>query len=138
LAYLALWPLLGTLDGLFAVLRFLGSDGGRLASTGVPLGALSLARAVVITPIAEELLFRGALYGWLRRRWPAWAAITLTAVAFAAVHGSAMLLPYVVIFGLVTDWLRERTGSVAAGTVAHVLNNGLLVFATFLLTGWTA
>jgi hypothetical protein len=32
--YLALWPLLGSLDGLFDVLAFVGSDGGRLAVVG--------------------------------------------------------------------------------------------------------
>lgn len=65
--YLVLWPVLGSLDGLFDVLAFVGSDGGRLAVVGPVLAVLSVARAVVITPLAEELLFRGALYGWLRR-----------------------------------------------------------------------
>jgi membrane protease YdiL (CAAX protease family) len=44
-------------------------------------------------------------------------------------------MPYVLVFGIVTGWLRERTSSVAAGFVAHVLNNAMLVTMTFLLTG---
>ena len=133
--YLALWPLLGSLDGLFDVLAFVGSDGGRLAVVGPVLAVLSVARAVVITPLAEELLFRGALYGWLRRWWPAWATIAATAAAFASIHGFLVVMPYVLVFGIVTGWLRERTGSVAAGFVAHVLNNAMLVTMTFLLIG---
>lgn len=133
--YLALWPLLGSLDGLFDVLAFVGSDGGRLAVVGPVLAVLSVARAVVITPLAEELVFRGALYGWLRRWWPAWATIAATAAAFASIHGFLVVMPYVLVFGIVTGWLRERTGSVAAGFVAHVLNNAMLVTMTFLLIG---
>jgi membrane protease YdiL (CAAX protease family) len=133
---LALWPLLGSLDGLFDALTFIGSDGGRLAVVGPVLAVLSVARAVVITPLAEELLFRGALYGWLRRWWPAWATTAATAAAFAAIHGSLVaVVPFTLVFGIVTGWLRERTGSVAAGFVAHVLNNATLVATTLLLTG---
>lgn len=131
--YLALRPLLGSLDGLFDVLTFIGSDGGRLGSVAVVLAVLSAVRAVVITPLAEELLFRGALYGWLRRWWPAWATIAVTAAAFAAIHGFVVLLPYVLVFGVVAGWLRERTGFAAAGFVAHLLNNAALVTATVLL-----
>ncbi len=133
--YLALWPLLGSFDGLFDALAFVGSDGGRLAVVGPVLAVLSVARAVVITPLAEELLFRGALYGWLRRWWPAWATIAATAAAFAGIHGFLVVMPYVLVFGIVTGWLRERTGSVAASFVAHVLNNTMLVTMTLLLTG---
>jgi CAAX protease family protein len=106
-----------------------------LATVGPVLAVVAVARAVVITPLAEELLFRGALYGWLRRWWPAWATIAATAVAFAGIHGFLVVMPYVLVFGIVTGWLRERTGSVAAGVVTHVLNNAILVTMTFVLTG---
>jgi membrane protease YdiL (CAAX protease family) len=133
--YLALWPLLGSLDGLVDRLAFIGSDGGRLAVVGPVLAVVSVARAVVITPLAEELLFRGALYGWWRRWWPAWATIAATAAAFAGIHGFLVVMPYALVFGIVAGWLRERTGSVAAGVVSHVLQLAVLVTVTFLLTG---
>ncbi|MDN5860677.1 MAG: CPBP family intramembrane metalloprotease [Pseudonocardia sp.] len=132
--YLAIWPLLGSLDGLFEVLTFIGTDGGRIGTVGVALAVLSIARAVVITPLAEELLFRGALFGWLRRHWPVWPTIAVTAAAFAAVHGFLMLMPAAVVFGIVTAWLRERTGAVAAGFVAHVLSNAMLVTVITVVT----
>jgi uncharacterized protein len=133
--YLVLWPLLGSLDGLVDRLAFIGSDGGRLGVVGPVLAVVSVARAVVITPLAEELVFRGALYGWLRRWWPAWATIAATAVAFASIHGFLVVMPYVLVFGIVTGWLRERTGWVAAGFVSHVLQLAVLVTVTSLLTG---
>jgi membrane protease YdiL (CAAX protease family) len=66
---------------------------------------------------------------------PAWAIIAATAAAFAGIHGFLVVMLYVLVFGIVTGWLRERTGSVAAGFVAHVLNNAMLVTLTLLLTG---
>ena len=133
--YLALWPVLGSLDGLFDALAFVGSDGGRLAVVGPVLAVLLVARAVVITPLAEELLFRGAVYGWLLRWWPARATIAATAAAFASIHGFLVVMPAALVFGIVTGWLRERTGSVAAGFVTHVLSLAMLAIMTFLLTG---
>lgn len=137
--YLALFPILGSLDAVFDAITFIGSDGGRLASAGLVVTALSLARGIVITPLAEELLFRGALFGWLRQWWPAWATIVVTAAVFAAMHASYLaLVPWTFVFGIVTAWMRERTGSIAPGLVTHVANNTLLFTATYILTGWQA
>ena len=44
-------------------------------------------------------------------------------------------MPAALVFRIVTGWLRERTGAVAAGFVTHVLNNAMLVTMTLLLTG---
>jgi len=133
--YLALLPILGSLDAVFDAFTFIGSDGGRLASAGLVVTILSLARGIVITPLAEELLFRGALFGWLRQLWPAWATILITAVLFSAMHWFLAAMPWVFVFGIVTAWMRERTGSIAPGLVAHIANNTLLFTATYILIG---
>jgi hypothetical protein len=59
----------------FAVGADVAGEVGEAVLAGPVLAVLSVARAVVITPLAEELMFRGALYGWLRRHsrpstWP--------------------------------------------------------------------
>jgi uncharacterized protein len=136
--YLALFPILGSLDAVFDAFTFVGSDGGRLVSAGLVVTVLSLARAIVITPLAEELLFRGALFGWLRRRWPAWATILVSTAVFSAMHAFLALMPAVFVFGIVTAWMRERTGSIAPGFVAHIANNALIFTAIYVLTGWQA
>lgn len=138
LVYLALLPFLGSLDAVFDAFAFIGSDGGRLASAGLVVAVLSLARAIVITPLAEELLFRGALFGWLRRWWPAWATILVTTVVFSAMHAILALMPAVFVFGIVTAWMRERTGSIVPGFVTHIANNALIFTAIYVLTGWQA
>ena len=132
-AYLAV----GLLDDLLDALMFyVGSDGGRLGSLGPIVAGLSLLRACLVAPLAEELLFRGALFGWLRRRLPAWPAILVSAVLFGAVHISPILMPAGFILGVGLGWLRERTGSILPGLVFHIANNAVVVAVTFAMTGW--
>lgn len=55
--------------------------------------------AVLIAPIAEELLFRGLILKLLLPYGEAWA-VTLSAVLFALAHGSLFQMPYALIAGL--------------------------------------
>ena len=87
----------------------------------------------VIGPVCEELLFRGALYGWLRRRTPALVAIPLSAAVFAAAHLIVPLLPVLFVFGLGAAWIRERTGSTLNSFAMHATQNTFAVAVTYLL-----
>ena len=103
--------------------------------TATPLDwALIVPRALILAGIAEELLFRGILYGWLRQHLAAGPTILITAGLFALEHGYyPVLLPVGLLFGLVAGWLRHRTGSILPGLVAHMLTDTLL-FGLALLT----
>lgn len=136
LVTLVLSPLLGSLDEFADVLLRIGSDWGRLAWAGPLLFVLILLRVCLLAPLAEELLFRGALYGWLRQHLNVVASILLSAVAFAAVHQSLVLMPAAVILGSGLAWVREHTGSTTPVFVAHVLNNVAFVVVAYLVTGW--
>ncbi len=77
----------------------------------------------VLGPIAEEMFFRGLLFGWLRAHWPFWPTAIVTSALFGLVHGS---LSYAVVagaLGLMLAWLRERSGSLWTSIAAHVINN---------------
>lgn len=65
-----------------------GHRGGRRPTTRrlTSPDALILLRACLLAPVAEELLFRGALFTWLRRRLVASWTIALTAIGFAVIH----------------------------------------------------
>jgi hypothetical protein len=94
-----------------------------------------IAVAVLLAPIAEEIVFRGILHGWLRRFLPPPAAIALGAVAFALFHlhyGARALGIFVI--GCVLGWVRERSGTLRAPMAAHALNNA--VATAFLLFGY--
>jgi len=92
---------------------------------------------VVITPIVEETFFRGFVYKLLRNRFPIWAAAPLSAAAFAAVHGSPSLFPWLFYMGIVYAVLAERMGSIWASILIHALANGLVTFTLIVvLSGW--
>ncbi len=90
--------------------------------------ALVLFAVIVVTvaPVAEELLFRGALLRALQRRTtPAWAAF-VSALAFAAVHpllspsiGSVIAIPGLFARGLLSAALAIRTGNLSASILLH-------------------
>lgn len=79
---------------------------------------------VTLAPLMEELFFRGLLYPTLRRAAGLVAAVLLTAVAFAAIHGTQLgyaWAPLLSIFivSIVFTLLRERRNSVAASFLMH-------------------
>jgi membrane protease YdiL (CAAX protease family) len=59
-----------------------------VAGTKLQLDSTSLFMSAVASPLSEELLFRGYLFGQLYRRagWPFWAAALANAVPFLAGH----------------------------------------------------
>ena len=139
LTYVALSPVLGPpQDAMLQLLRF-GSDMSRLPAAGpIALGLIVL-RACLLAPLAEELLFRGALFGLVRRWLPAAPTIVLTAVLFAGIHMMPLLLPVTFLFGIAAGWVRERTGSTLPFFAMHVLNNVLmLIVASVLVAGGLA
>lgn len=87
----------------------------------------------LLAPACEELLFRGALYGWVRRRLPALAAIPLTAAVFAGAHAIVPLMPTLFVFGLGAAWMRERTGSTLNSFAMHATQNTVAVVGTYLV-----
>ncbi len=85
----------------------------------------------VVIPAAEEVLFRGLLFGALQR-WlrPVWT-IVITAFLFAAFHGQVRIFIQLFVFGCVLGWARHRTNSIALPFLLHAVNN-CLAMATIL------
>ncbi len=82
---------------------------------------------VVIAPIAEELIFRGWLYGKLRAklsgRFAMITAMLIVSVLFGLVHGQWNVGVTVFAMSLVSCALREITGTAYAGILLHILKN---------------
>ena len=98
------------------------------ALSGNPFAAsLSI---VVIGPTAEEILFRGLMYGALEKRLRVFGAILASSLVFALVHLQAMYVIPIFLLGMVLGWARWKTGSLGLPILLHVLNNG---FALLLL-----
>jgi hypothetical protein len=77
----------------------IGSDGGRLADAGIWTTALVFFRILILVPLGEEFLFRGALFSSIRRRLSARMTIGTTAVLFAVIHGFPIILLAALLFG---------------------------------------
>jgi len=84
--------------------------------------ALNTVIVVLVSPVIEELTYRGLGFTLLERFGQGWA-IALTALAFALSHG--LLLPLIAIatFGGGLAYLRSRTRSVYPGIAIHVVVN---------------
>ena len=99
---------------------------------------LLLLLAAVWAPIAEESVFRGALFGHLRGRWHWVPAAVVTALAFGLMHNYPLLmLGGVTALGFGFCLLREWRGSLIAPMTAHAIHNAgvlamLLVFMRLL------
>lgn len=78
-------------------------------------------------PLAEELIFRGAVQSALSPALGAWSA-AVQAVLFALAHTGAAQMAYALAFGLALGWLARRTKSIWPGAAVHAANNAL-VFA---------
>lgn len=86
---------------------------------------------VVGAPLVEELLYRGLIFGGLRRRFAPVPAVVLGALWFAAAHLQAVQFVGLLAFGLVLGACRMRTGRLGMGILAHAAFN-----ATSLVMLW--
>ncbi len=82
--------------------------------------------AVVAAPLFEEFIFRGLVFGGLRRITTAFTAAAASAAIFAIVHPPLSALP-VFVLGLLAALVYERTKMLLAPMLAHALYNAIVV-----------
>ncbi|HEX3857577.1 MAG TPA: CPBP family intramembrane glutamic endopeptidase [Verrucomicrobiae bacterium] len=88
--------------------------------------------AVVIAPVAEEFIFRGMLFPFVKQLgWPrlAWLGVSFL---FALIHLNAPTFVPLFAFALALTWLYEKTDNLLAPITAHALFNA----ANFGLLLW--
>lgn len=93
--------------------------------------------AVLVAPLAEEALFRGAFLASLRARMGDGWAIGISAVVFGAVHLPDLgwlwyAVPNLVLVGLFCAWLRIRSRSIWPAFVTHAVNNAMATVGWFI------
>ena len=86
------------------------------------LGCISIA---VLGPILEEVLFRGAIQGYLMRKYNPTVGIVVAALVFGLIHMNPIQIFYAFCLGLVFGWMYYRTRSLMPVIIGHVLNNSL-------------
>lgn len=91
----------------------------------LPLLMLWLA-VIVVTPVGEEVLFRGFLFrGWLRAPGDAWPVILVTAFLWSIIHVQYdwYVIGQVFVFGVMLGFMRWATGSTILTIVLHAMIN---------------
>ena len=96
-------------------------------------GRLTLgAAAILLAPVAEEILFRGILYPAIKQAGFPRIALWSTVLLFAAVHLNAVTFLPLAVLALILTALYERTDNLLAPITAHALFNALNFVALFL------
>ena len=88
------------------------------------LGCITIA---VLAPILEEVLFRGAIQGYLMRKYNPTVGIVVAALVFGLIHMNPIQIFYAFCLGLVFGWMYYRTRSLMPVIIGHVLNNSRAV-----------
>lgn len=112
-----------------------------------PERILALMSLVLVAPIVEELIFRGFLYGNLKKvlapeksklkRWQKnlliGVAIIITSLLFAVMHGQWNVGINVFVLSIVLCLFREITGTVYAGILLHMLKNAVAFLLLYVV-----
>lgn len=92
------------------------------------LGILAVA---VIGPVAEEVIFRGAICGgMLRAGCKPWTAILVSAVIFGLVHMNPAQIPFAAALGVMFAIIYYKTNSIIPSAILHIINNS---FACYMM-----
>lgn len=85
------------------------------------LGAFTIS---VLAPVLEEVMFRGAIQGYMMRRFRRpWLAIVVAGLVFGIFHMNPVQVVYASLLGIIFGWIYYRTRSLLSVIVGHVLNN---------------
>jgi hypothetical protein len=89
-------------------------------ATTIPERVVLLVAFGIVIPVSEELFFRGALFGGLRRGRAEGLAVLGSAAFYALSHLDVRSLLTTLVLGLFAAWLRGRSGSVVPSALAIV------------------
>lgn len=85
-----------------------------------------LGLTVIAAPLCEEFIFRGLIFGGLRRTLTPLLSALVSAAVFAVVHPPLSMLP-VFVLGLCTAWAYQRSQTLLAPMLVHALYNAVVI-----------
>ena len=101
------------------------------AKVSAAQGSVSLGLAilcfVLVSPAAEELLFRGIFYGYLRKFMDIRTAVILSAILFGVFHGNMVQAVYATAMGYLIAYAYEYFGSFKIPILMHAGMNLLML-----------
>lgn len=77
----------------------------------------------VISPVTEELVYRGIAYQRMKRSFGVLPAMLFSAALFGALHGNWVQASYGMLMGLLLAWVYEKNEGILASVVVHIAAN---------------
>ena len=77
----------------------------------------------ILSPAAEEIIYRGFVYERCLYFLPAAGALILNSLLFAAAHGTPAGMAAALIAGILFSLAREKAGTVTAPVILHIMIN---------------
>lgn len=97
--------------------------------TGSPV--LIAVTVCILGPVAEELIFRGMIYGKLRRAFSMMLAILISGILFGIYHMNLIQGVYAAVFGFVLAYIYEKTQTIWGSILLHIVFNT----SSYVITG---
>lgn len=94
-----------------------------------------VACGVVLAPIFEEFLFRGLLFGLLRRKWGTTAGLILSSAVFSAYHLSLSAFLPLFAIGMMLGAVYHLTRSLVFAIFWHMLFNASMMVMMVVMPG---
>ena len=91
----------------------------------------------IISPIVEEMVFRGVLYSRIKKFYSVTKAVVFSALLFGAFHANLPQFLYGAAMGVLIALCYEYAGCFAAPVLMHMSAN-IFIFLISGLTAWTA
>jgi len=89
---------------------------------------------VIIIPFAEELIFRGLIFKYIRQKKSFLFSAILSSLLFGVLHFNLAAIPFLVILGFVNAFVLERSKSMFYPTFIHIGVNNFAITLFFLST----
>lgn len=77
----------------------------------------------VVSPMVEEMVFRGVIYNRVKKFYPVWKSVLVSAVLFGVFHGNILQFIYGVIMGILIAFCYEWMGCFGAPVIYHAAVN---------------
>lgn len=96
--------------------------------------ALQLVIAIILIPICEEIIFRGIIFGYLRKNFNIIVAILVQALIFGIMHLNLVQGIYTFILGIVLALIYMYSDSILGNITVHIIFNllGVLIMPMLL------
>lgn len=91
---------------------------------------LELLGSAFLTPILEELVYRGVIFTRIRRKQGLWAGVFLSAFIFGLMHFNVVQFVYAFLLGVVLAIFMDRCGNLFGPVIGHIVVNLISVIRT--------